>query len=123
MIESKKVNKILYGGDYNPEQWPEEIWAEDMRLFKKAGINTVTLNVFSWAALQPSEDVYDFEKLDRIVDTVTEAGLNIIMATSTGARPALADTPDARGNRSFLLLAKPMSCRCCQLSLRHTLHS
>ncbi len=88
MIPYDKFSSIPYGGDYNPEQWPEEIWAEDMRLFKKAGINTVTLNVFSWAALQPSEDVYDFEKLDRIVDTVTEAGLNIIMATSTGAHPA-----------------------------------
>ena len=50
MIESKKVNKILYGGDYNPEQWPEEIWEEDMRMFKLAHIDVVTLNVFSWAA-------------------------------------------------------------------------
>ena len=46
---SDKVNKVVYGGDYNPEQWPEEIWAEDMRLFKQAGIDIVTLNVFSWA--------------------------------------------------------------------------
>ena len=55
MIESSKVHKILYGGDYNPEQWPEEIWKEDMRLFKLAHIDVVTLNVFSWAALQPDE--------------------------------------------------------------------
>ena len=47
MIESKKVQKMLYGGDYNPEQWPEEIWEEDMRLFHKAHIDVVTLNVCS----------------------------------------------------------------------------
>lgn len=47
MIESEKVRHILYGGDYNPEQWPEESWSEDMRLLKKAGVNIVTLNVFS----------------------------------------------------------------------------
>ena len=55
------ITKILYGGDYNPEQWPEEIWEEDMRLFRQAGIDCVTLNVFSWAALQPDEETYSFE--------------------------------------------------------------
>ena len=33
----KKWERILFGGDYNPNQWPREIWKEDMRLFKKAG--------------------------------------------------------------------------------------
>ncbi|KAB8286885.1 beta-galactosidase [Bifidobacterium ramosum] len=80
--------RMLYGGDYNPEQWPEEIWAKDMELFHEAGINEVTLNVFSWASLQPSEHEYDFSRLDRIVDTVTKAGMSIIMATSTGALPS-----------------------------------
>ena len=72
MIESSKVHKILYGGDYNPEQWPEEIWKEDMRLFKLAHIDVVTLNVFSWAALQPDEITYDFSKLDKIMEYVKE---------------------------------------------------
>lgn len=80
--------RMLYGGDYNPEQWPEEIWAEDMRLFKEASINEVTLNVFSWSTLQPNEDTYDFTRLDRIVQTVSDAGMSIIMATSTGALPS-----------------------------------
>ncbi len=85
---NEKLKKIPYGGDYNPEQWPEEIWQEDMRLFAKAGIDTVTLNVFSWASIQPSEDEYDFARLDKIVDLVSENNMNIIMATSTGAHPA-----------------------------------
>ena len=88
MIESSKVQKILYGGDYNPEQWPEEIWEEDMRLFKLAHIDVVTLNVFSWAALQPDENTYDFSRLDKIMNMVRENGLKVCMATSTAAHPA-----------------------------------
>ena len=50
-----KFKKMLYGGDYNPNQWPKEIWDEDMKLFHQAGINSTTINVFSWAKIQPSE--------------------------------------------------------------------
>lgn len=81
-------NKIAYGGDYNPEQWPREVWDDDMRLFKKAHIDIVTLNVFSWASIQPSEDVYDFDRLDEIINLATDNGLKICLATSTGAHPA-----------------------------------
>lgn len=88
MIESNKVQKILYGGDYNPEQWPEEIWEEDMRLFKLAHIDIVTLNVFSWAALQPDENTYNFERLDKIMEMVRRNGLKVCMATSTAVHPA-----------------------------------
>lgn len=88
MINDPRIKKVLYGGDYNPEQWPEEIWEEDMRLFKLAGIDIVTLNVFSWASLQPSEDTYDFSRLDKIMDLVEKNGLKVCLATSTGAHPA-----------------------------------
>ena len=83
-----RTDKLLHGGDYNPEQWPEEIWKEDMRLFKLAHIDVVTLNVFSWAALQPDEITYDFSKLDKIMEYVKENGLKVCFATSTGAHPA-----------------------------------
>lgn len=88
MAYGRNVKGILYGGDYNPEQWPQEVWEEDMRLMKKAHINIVTLNTFSWAALQPSEDSYCFEALDKIMDFVRKNGLKVCMATSTGAHPA-----------------------------------
>lgn len=81
-------NKIAYGGDYNPEQWSEDVWEEDMRMFKLAHIDTVTLNVFSWASLQPDENTYHFEKLDKIMDMVKKNGLKVCLATSTGAHPA-----------------------------------
>lgn len=88
MIAYEKVKKILYGGDYNPEQWDEDTWEEDMRLLKLAHIDVVTLNVFSWAALQPDENTYCFEKLDKIMDLVKKHGLHVCLATSTGAHPA-----------------------------------
>lgn len=81
-------NKMAFGGDYNPEQWDEDTWAEDMRLFKLAHIDTVTLNVFSWASLQPDEDTYCFDRLDKIMELVRENGLKVVFATSTGAHPA-----------------------------------
>ena len=88
MIYDERIAKVLYGGDYNPEQWSEDVWEEDMRLFALAGIDIVTLNVFSWASLQPDEHTYCFEKLDKIMDLVEKNGLKVCMATSTAAHPA-----------------------------------
>ena len=79
---------VFYGGDYNPDQWPEEIWQEDMKLFKQAGINIVTLPVFSWAKFQPQEDCYNFEWFDKIMDMLHANGLAVCLATSTAAQPA-----------------------------------
>lgn len=81
-------NKLSFGGDYNPEQWPEEVWEEDMRLFKLAHIDTVTLNVFSWAKLQPDENTYTFEQLDKIMNMARDNGLKVVLATATAAHPA-----------------------------------
>jgi beta-galactosidase len=88
MIKNKSVKKVLFGGDYNPEQWDDAVRQEDMRMLTLAGIDIVTLNVFSWARLQPSEDTYDFADLDSIINQVTAAGMNICLATATAAHPA-----------------------------------
>lgn len=84
----KGFDKLWYGGDYNPNQWPKEIWNEDMRIFKDARINSATINVFSWAKIQPDEDTYDFSELDEIVDMLSREGYRIVLATSTAALPA-----------------------------------
>ena len=81
-------DRILFGGDYNPNQWPKEIWEEDIRIFKKASINSATVNVFSWAKIQPSENCYDFEELDQIIEKLSTEGFDIVLATSTAALPA-----------------------------------
>ena len=63
---------LLHGGDYNPEQWLDcpEILEEDIRLMKEAGVNCVTLGVFSWAVLEPEEGVYHFGWLEEIIDNL-----------------------------------------------------
>ncbi|MGM0124967.1 beta-galactosidase [Enterococcus sp. AZ194] len=86
---TKKVfNRILFGGDYNPNQWPKEVWQEDMRIFKNAKINSATINVFSWAKIQPSETDYYFDELDEVIEMLTEENYDIVLATSTAALPA-----------------------------------
>lgn len=87
-MSKKYFDNFLYGGDYNPEQWPEEVWHEDIQFFKDASINTATINVFAWAKLQPAENEYNFEELDAIVDLLTQENFKILMATSTAAMPA-----------------------------------
>ena len=85
---ANEFSRVLYGGDYNPNQWSRDIWSEDMRIFKKAAINSATVNVFSWAKIQPSEDVYDFAELDDVVAMLSAENYDIVLATSTGAMPA-----------------------------------
>ena len=78
---------IPFGGDYCPEQWDEATWQEDIRLMQELGVNTVTINVHSWVMNQPAEGVFDYSKLDKIVDLLTDAGIRIIMGTATTAVP------------------------------------
>ncbi|MFC4321560.1 beta-galactosidase [Litchfieldia salsa] len=83
-----QLPKIWYGGDYNPEQWDEETWNEDHRMFKLAGIDVATINVFSWALNQPNEDTYEFTWLDETIDRLYKNGVYVCLATSTAAHPA-----------------------------------
>jgi beta-galactosidase len=83
-----KIPHVLYGGDYNPEQWPEEVWLEDVRLMREAGVNLVTVGVFSWALLEPEPARYDFDWLDRVLDLLAEHGIFADLATATASPPA-----------------------------------
>ncbi|KGP82241.1 MULTISPECIES: beta-galactosidase [unclassified Paenibacillus] len=85
---SSKLPKMFYGGDYNPEQWDHETHLEDLRMFKLAGIDIATINVFSWALIQPDEVTYHFEELDQYINNLYESGIYTCLATSTAAHPA-----------------------------------
>lgn len=87
-MHSKKTPFVLYGGDYNPEQWDDATIEQDMQLFKRAGINLVTLPVFAWAKIEPREGEYHFEWLDKILKKLWENKIYVIMATPTTAQPA-----------------------------------
>lgn len=77
-----------YGADYNPEQWPRRVWEEDLRLMRSAGVNIVTLGVFSWSRLRPGPDTWDFDWLDEIMDRLHENGIAVDLATATASPPA-----------------------------------
>ena len=84
-----KQGKVLYGGDYNPEQWLErpDILEKDIEYMKAAGINTVTVGMFAWSVLEPEEGRNEFGWLERIVDNLYQNGISVIMGTPSGARP------------------------------------
>ena len=94
-----------YGCDYNPEQWPE-VWIEDVRLMRDAGVTFVTIGVFSWARIEPTPGVRDFEWLDRVMDLMDEHDIAVDLATATASPPAWLGTAhpeilpvDAAGHR------------------------
>ena len=86
---NEKFSHLMYGGDYNPEQWIEDkqVWDEDMKLMKKAACNEMTVGIFSWATLEPEEGKYDFSFLDEIIEKIYQNGGRVVLATPSGARP------------------------------------
>lgn len=88
-----KIPVLLHGGDYNPDQWLDrpDILEEDIKMMKKAGVNTATVGVFSWYALEPQEGNFQFGWLHDIMDKLYENGIYTVLATPTGARPAWMD--------------------------------
>ncbi|WP_102157870.1 beta-galactosidase [Zhihengliuella halotolerans] len=80
-------DRLSYGADYNPEQWPREIWREDVRLMREANVDVVSLAIFSWARIRPDEDTWDFAWLDEIMDLLHAHGIGVDLATATASPP------------------------------------
>lgn len=93
-----EVAGLAYGGDYNPEQWPRATWDEDMRLMSEAGVTLVSVGIFSWALLEPSEGKFTFEWLDELLDLLHAHGIAADLGTPTASPPAwfFATYPEAR---------------------------
>ena len=81
------ADRIAFGGDYNPEQWPRTTWHEDMELMRAAGVSFVTLGVFSWSWLEPAKGEYDFAWLDEVMGLLHESGIAVDLATATATPP------------------------------------
>ena len=79
---------LAFGGDYNPEQWPADVRLEDLGLMKEAGVNLLSVGIFSWALLEPREGEYDFAWLDEVLDNLAGTGIKVALATATAAPPA-----------------------------------
>src|SRR4051812_11884015 len=78
---------LAWGADYNPEQWPEEVWAEDVELMRRAGVNLVSVGIFSWALIEPPDGEYSFDWLDRALDLLHAGGIRVDLATATASPP------------------------------------
>jgi len=86
-LQDATRGRLLFGGDYNPEQWPPPVWAEDVRLMREAGVNLVTVGVFAWAALQPAPDRFTFGWLDTVLGLLHDGGIGVALATPTASPP------------------------------------
>jgi beta-galactosidase len=78
---------LAYGADYNPEQWPSEVWAQDMALMREAGVNLVNVGIFAWAQVQPGEDSWDWGWLDEVLDLLHANGIAVDLGTGTSSPP------------------------------------
>jgi beta-galactosidase len=79
---------MRYGADYNPEQWPRAVWDEDIRLMREAGVNIVSLGIFSWGLLEPRPGVWDFSQLDEIIELLHANNIDVDLATATASPPS-----------------------------------
>lgn len=79
---------MIFGADYCPEQWPAEVWHEDVARMRQAGVNLVSINTFSWASLEPEPGRYWFAALDRVMDLLADASIGASLATPTASPPA-----------------------------------
>ncbi len=78
---------LAYGGDYNPEQWDRTVWAEDFRLMQEAGVNLVSVGIFSWSVLEPEPGRFEFGWLDDVMDGLADAGISVDLANATASPP------------------------------------
>lgn len=79
--------RLAFGADYNPEQWSRAVWADDIAAMQSAGVNIVSLGIFSWACLEPAEGEYDFGWLDEVMDLLHAGGIAVDLATATASPP------------------------------------
>lgn len=94
------TSRVPYGGDYNPEQWPPEVWDADHAAFTAARIDTLTIGVFAWSLTQPDEGTYDLAVLERAVERAHAEGRQVCLATGTGALPPWLATRHPEVNRT-----------------------
>lgn len=81
------MRRLWYGGDYNPEQWDPAVWKEDVDLMRRAGVNLVTVGVFSWSSLEPAPGQYEFGWLDQVLGLLHDGGVRVDLATPTASPP------------------------------------
>jgi len=89
----KGFRHMIHGADYNPDQWQDrpDILREDSRLMALAHMNSASIGIFGWHALEPEEGVFCFDFLDEAMDRLHSHGARVVLATPSAARPAWLD--------------------------------
>ena len=82
------MKEILFGAAYYDEYMPYDRLDKDIDMMKKAGINTVRIAESTWSTCEPQDGVFDFSHVERVMDAMEEAGINVIIGTPTYAVPA-----------------------------------
>lgn len=100
------MKELLYGAAYYDEYMPYDRLDKDVEMMKKAGINTVRIAESTWSTCEPQPGEFDFSHVERVMDAMEEAGINVIIGTPTYAVPTwmvkahpdvLAETVKGRG--------------------------
>ena len=100
------MKELLFGAAYYDEYMPYDRLQQDVAMMKKAGINTVRIAESTWSTCEPQEGVFDFSHVERVMDAMEEAGINVIIGTPTYAIPTwmvkshpdvMAETVNGRG--------------------------
>ena len=100
------MKELLYGAAYYDEYMPYDRLDKDVEMMKKAGINTVRIAESTWSTCEPQPGEFDFSHVERVMDAMEEAGINVIIGTPTYAVPTwmvkahpdvLAETVRGRG--------------------------
>jgi len=79
--------KPTLGTCYYPEHWPESQWLKDAAQMSELGLTWVRIGEFAWSRLEPQPNVFEWEWLDRAIDTLGKAGLKVILGTPTATPP------------------------------------
>ncbi|MFK7879524.1 beta-galactosidase [Roseobacter sp.] len=79
--------KRALGVCYYPEHWPEDMWARDAARMVENGLSWVRIGEFAWSRMEPTPGNFTFEWLDRAIETLSKAGLKIILGTPTCTPP------------------------------------
>jgi len=87
LLQEDGAARIAFGGDYNPEQWDRAVWADDVALMREAGVNLVSVGIFSWALLEVEEGTFEFGWLDEVLDLLHEAGIRVDLANASASPP------------------------------------
>lgn len=82
-----RPDTVLYGAAYYHEYMPYERLDKDIELMTRAGVTVVRVGESTWTSWEPREGEFQLAWMDRIVDKMHAAGIQVVMGTPTYSIP------------------------------------